>query len=404
MSASVTTTNKRHRSDPIADASTSTRTTTPFEASKCKVISALGNMPTLQESQHSYFLEAHQEFIKLKKQIKNFESRSKLMDDDNHTIRSAKFKFTLNASDLLLGDNATVVTELQSTIDDKILLLQNDIKLQLKRLIDEEIEAHKKALQLAFAQFVIASSASLAILDRTVPQKSFADVYRIVFDLDAETAAIALKNVYLANTDQLYDLIHSMQDHDTNPEFAAPPATQSQSQSQTEVLITGAWRTPLHQHIYAVTENSNCVNTFARLIRLIYDESWKTWLDQNHQAQASRDVAKFLSATRAVTSSKQTAMDIDQLAVPGNNTLSDVVNRAVSEKTSKLQRQIKTLQHQLSKNSRGASATSASLKKKKVHFKLQNGKADAADKDSFKKNPKGKYKKNKKNTKRNLKK
>ena len=123
------------------------------------------------------------------------------MDDDNHTIRSAKFKFTLNASDLLLGDNATVVTELQSTIDDKILLLQNDIKLQLKKLIDEEIEAHKKALQLAFAQFVIASSASLAILDRTVPQKSFADVYRIVFDLDAETAAIALKSVYLANTD-----------------------------------------------------------------------------------------------------------------------------------------------------------------------------------------------------------
>ena len=75
-----------------------------------------------------------------------------------------------------------------------------------------------------------------------------------------------------------FPTIHSMQKQDTKPDHAAPYATSSQS--QTKVFTISAWQIPLHQHIYAVAENANCVKAFSAILWLNYNQVGKPGLNK----------------------------------------------------------------------------------------------------------------------------
>src|SRR5210317_284286 len=75
MTASGVRPSKRTRKDPSDPFADSKSTTTPFEASKCKLVEMLATLPTLRESQKTYILDTHVQFIKLRKTLKNLRNR-----------------------------------------------------------------------------------------------------------------------------------------------------------------------------------------------------------------------------------------------------------------------------------------------------------------------------------------
>ena len=392
MAASGDRPNKRTRNDPSSDPSAgSKKTITPFEASKCTLVEKLATLPTLHESQKTYLLDTHVRFTKLRKNLKNLQNRRKETDVDTYQLKSARFAFTLTSSDHLYSDKKKEVDELRENCVLAITHMQSKIRKEVVKLIDLEIESIKNRIQKVFAEAIFLTANSLAILDPSLTQANSHDIYRFCFD-NAQNAPLLLKYSCFADANGLYDLAFEAEQQVASTRAPATPAA--------GVPAPTAYRCP-DEPTYAVTATDSVVPTFFAVAESLFTLSWNSYLKAEQDILHDQQVSKYIKTVMAASASDVTAMDVDDIQTPDNNTLEQTVKRAMAAESKKIRAALeKTLGNQLAKNvPRGALKPGASPKKKKVSFRQpleQPGKRrgkQAADSDND--SSKGNRRKNK---------
>ena len=343
---------KRSRKDPSDPSGTKEKTTTPFEASTCKLVEMLATLPTLRESQRHHLLDVHTQFVKLRKTLQNLRTRKAEASVEDYQLKSTRFKFELNVSDQLYGEKKPEVDTLRENCKLAIALMQEQIRKQVVKVIDLEIDSIQTRLQNLFADTTILTSHTLAILDPSADERQAHDVYRIWFD-DDEHAATLLKHSGFANSTELYEFLFK-QETQANPPPPADPAN--------GVPAPVAYFRPDNPR-YSVTATSPAATTYFASIKALFRDSWDVYAQIESDNEKTLKVSKLIQILRAERASEQTAMDVDDIQEANNNTLKETVARAVAAEGKKIRTE---LQKDLkSKNGdRGDTKPAASLKKK----------------------------------------
>lgn len=391
-------TTKRLRTDPSSQ-QTAPPITTPWEASLCKVTATLATLPTLHESQKTYLMTAHHEFISLQKKLKNFQNRLNEVNVENYVPRSAKFNFELNCSNQLYSEQQAKVDELRQACSMAILLAQEKLRKQVAELIKLEITSVKSRVEKLFATTVVTTANTIAMIDPDIQETDAAKIYRTVFDHTDATSL--LRHSTMSSSQRLYDVIFHL---GKDSAATTPAASDATSSTQTSDVSTTSGSQPYRPATQSQSQDDSLlskpyVTIFKTAIQAIFVDSWTTYTTSEAHLQNLKSVQLYLESARAATASGATAMDVDELQLPSNNNVETIVNRAVDEKTKSLQTEISRLRQQItSKNvHRGASTTSASSKKKKVTFQdptaARTGGRQAAGSDNVSKRGKASLKK-----------
>jgi len=375
MSATGNLTNKRVRIDP--DAKHQPVVTTPLQAAECHVIASLTANGSLQESQKTYYRELFSEFIQLRKALKHFEEQLAKLNEAGAMLRSAQFNFTLNPTARLLEDNKDGVATIQQASDASLLVMHDRFKDHVISLLKLERDCVKKAIQKLIARSVVAISTSIAIVDTTLADNQACDIYQFVLDSAAtannpHTLIPVLKYSEFADSNSLYDKIFALAREGANADEL--PAT--------------AYRHTADKN-YAVTADSPAVKSLIQVIKLLFFESWETFLRRDKQLEDGKKMKSFIANIRAKKTTEDTALNITQLDLNDAATVQNIIDHRVNEQTKLLKKHVKQLQQRVAKNNtRGATQPHASAKKKKGSKQPQApaGEADAAANDSSKNN------------------
>ena len=371
MSATGNLNNKRVRTDP--DAKHQPVVTTPLQAAECYVIASLTANGSLQESQKTYYQELFSEFIQLRKSLKHFEERLAKLNEAGAMLRSAQFNFTLNPTARLLEDNKDGVTAVQQASDASLLVMHDRFKDHVISLLKLERDCVKKAIRNLIAKSIVAIATSIAIVDPTLTDNQACDIYQFVLDsaASANTPQLlipVLKYSEFDNANSIYDQIFALSREGANADEL--PAT--------------AYRHTADK-TYAVTVDSPAVKSFIQVLKILFFQSWETFLQRDKQLEDGKKMRSFLANIRAKTATEDTALNIAQLDLTDAATVQNVIDHRVNEQVKLLKKQVKQLQQRVAKNNtRGATQPRASAKKKKGSNQpqLPAEEVDAAANDS----------------------
>ena len=365
MTASGDRPNKRTRKDPSSDrfAGSKKPTTTPFEASKCTLVEKLATLPTLHESQKTYLLDKHVEYIKTRKTLKNLIAREKETAVDLYKLKSTRFAFELCCSDRLYEDKKTAVDELRATCKLAVETMQEKLRKEVLKLIKLEIESVKLNIQELFLSTILLIANTLALLDPTVEDFHYCDIYQFSFD-SAQHSPSLLKYSCFADANALYDMIFQQEQKVTPAPTAAANAT-----AAIPAPIATAYRCPDPPE-YNVTATTPAVPTFIVAIEALFTTSWDSFLKCERDLAQDQAVYKYIKTFETADASEATAMDIDDIQTDDNKTLEETVKRAMAIESKKIRADLEKALNQLAKNAkRGALQPSASPKKKTVSFR-----------------------------------
>lgn len=323
--------------------------TTPSDAADCAVIAALTANGTLQESQKAYFRELFGEFFRLRKHLKDYEDRRSKISETGHVVSSTKLNFQLKASARLQEDDKAALDALDNQVGVDLTIYQDKLKGHIDSLLKLEIKCVKSAIKKHVARSIVIISTSLAIVDPDLDDKKGCDIYQLLLDTATNDSLPLLKYSEFDDANGIYDMIFQL-------------AQDGVASGETP---TSAYR-PTAGRTYAVTAESTVVLSFKNVIKALFLDSWDTFLKQETQVANLKKMKTFIANIRAKKSTEDTAMDLANLDLTNAQTVQDIIDHRVDEKTKQLAHKVKKLQLAVAKNKpRGATQPSASLKKKK---------------------------------------
>src|SRR5210317_243192 len=351
MTASGVRPSKRTRKDPSDPFADSKSTTTPFEASKCKLVEMLATLPTLRESQKTYILDTHVQFIKLRKTLKNLRNRKSETSVEFYKLKSTRFNFDLNVSDRLYEEKKNDIDSMRENCILAIKIMQEKLREEVVKVIKLEIDSVLGRIRSLYVDAVSIIAKTLAMLDSSIDDANAHEIARFCFDKDVH-ATVLFKHSGFDSANAFYDQIFET-------ERSADPV--------------GTQRAEPYRHSndtrYTVTATTPSVVTFLTVVKSLFTTSWDIYVNSEKEQENSQAVTHFIKSVTAAKASEATAMQVDDIQAPDNPTLDATIKRAVALEGKKIRSERQKTLRPTSKNTtRGGTKSAASLKKKTVSF------------------------------------
>jgi hypothetical protein len=297
----------------------------------------------------------HSVFLNLRIDLRNLENTQSRLAKDDFIPRSARFDFTLNATDRVKEHASAEYKTLLEQTDLELILFQRTVKRLIVRQLDLEIKTTKKILTEHFCTSIVSLANAVAIHHPTVPNNASSELIHHVFEQHHQTLLV-FSEIPPENPQEFFTPLH-----DACP---LPGGVHEIASLGPEAI---ARVMPLEEPLKA-------------LLDALFCRSWQAYLDSKETTVRQLALQDFVESEIKERATAAVAMDIDSLTADSAE-VGMVIKEQVANATKNLQKQVSRLQNQLNvKNkSPGAAKSRARSTKKKDTSQARPAARKAAD-------------------------